>query len=152
MGAHGSCRHSDAYRSITTSALSEGPHTLTAKASDIAGNESAPSVGLTITIDTSSPDTLAPGLQSFTSTAPDATYGPGDEINITANYDETIAGGSTLQVVLDNGETVTLNNVSGSSISGTYTVGATGSGQNSADLTVASISSESVTDGAGKPR
>jgi len=70
----------------------------------------------------------------------------GSNINITANYDENIAAGSTLTVVLDNGESVTLSSISGSSLSGTYTVGTTGSGEDSGDLTVASISSESVSD------
>ena len=41
--------------SITTSALSVGPHTITAKATDAAGNTSIVSSGLTVTIDTSVP-------------------------------------------------------------------------------------------------
>ncbi|RVT48145.1 tandem-95 repeat protein [Rheinheimera sediminis] len=41
--------------SITSSVLSEGSHTLTAKAVDTAGNESVASAGLTITIDTTAP-------------------------------------------------------------------------------------------------
>jgi Ca2+-binding RTX toxin-like protein len=42
--------------SITpSSALSEGSHTLTAKAADAAGNVSAPSAGLAVTIDTTAP-------------------------------------------------------------------------------------------------
>ncbi len=135
--------------SITSSVLSEGDHTLTATATDAAGNESSASSGLTITIDTSGGgDTQAPELQSFTSTTTDDTYGPGASIDITANYDESIAAGSTLTVVLDNGESVLLDTIGGSSISGTYTVGATGSGEDSSDLTVASISAESVSDAA----
>ena len=41
--------------SITSSALSEGSHTLTAKATDGAGNVSVSSAGLTITLDTTAP-------------------------------------------------------------------------------------------------
>ena len=52
-------------------------------------------------------------------------------------------------MVLDNGQSVVLAAVSGSTLTGTYTVGATGSAQDSADLTVGSISSASVFDLAG---
>jgi hypothetical protein len=41
--------------SITSSTLSEGPHTITTKATDAAGNISAASSGLTITINTTAP-------------------------------------------------------------------------------------------------
>lgn len=88
----------------------------------------------------------APVLTSFTSTTADGTYGAGTSINIRATYDENIAAGSTMTVGLDTGVNVVLNSVSGSTLSGTYTVGAEGSGQNSADLNVSSIVSESVTD------
>ncbi|MBN1494913.1 S-layer homology domain-containing protein [Candidatus Peregrinibacteria bacterium] len=93
-------------------------------------------------------DAQAPVLQSFTSTTLDGTYGPGMGINIRANYDETLVGGSLLTVTLDNGANVLLNNVAGSTVSGTYTIGATGSGEDSLDLTVASIvgASENVAD------
>ncbi|MFZ5365213.1 MAG: Ig-like domain-containing protein [Patescibacteria group bacterium] len=94
-------------------------------------------------------DALPPTLQSFTSTTVDGTYGPGSNINVTATYNENIAGGSLMTVTLDNGVNVTLNNIVGSTISGTYTVGVTGSGEDSADLTVASILSESVADSYG---
>lgn len=93
-----------------------------------------------------SPDTQAPLLQNFSSTSPDGTYGPGATINITATYNEALANGSSLTLQLDNGQVVSLNTVSGNSVSGNYTVGTTGSGQDSLDLTVTAISSESVTD------
>lgn len=94
-------------------------------------------------------DVTAPTLQSFTSVTGDATYGPTDTINITATYDEPIQAGGTLNVVLDNGQAVILNAVAGNNVSGTYTVGATGSEQDSADLTVASITTENVSDALG---
>ncbi len=40
---------------ITTSALSEGPHTLTALTADVAGNVSGVSNGFAVTIDTTAP-------------------------------------------------------------------------------------------------
>ena len=136
--------------SITSGVLSDGAHTLTARATDLAGNQSAASVALAITIDTSGGgDTAAPILQSFSSTSADGSYGPGASISITATFDEALRGDSTLTVVLDNGQSVVLAAVSGSTLTGTYTVGATGSAQDSADLTVGSISSASVFDLAG---
>ena len=127
-----------------------GAHTLTARATDLAGNQSAASVALAITIDTSGGgDTAAPILQSFSSSSADGSYGPGASISITATFDEALRGDSTLTVVLDNGQSVVLAAVSGSTLTGTYTVGATGSAQDSADLTVGSISSASVFDLAG---
>ena len=107
-------------------------------------------MALAITIDTSGGgDTAAPILQSFSSTSADGSYGPGASISITATFDEALRGDSTLTVVLDNGQSVVLAAVSGSTLTGTYTVGATGSAQDSADLTVGSISSASVFDLAG---
>lgn len=97
----------------------------------------------TFTIDTLS----QPVLQSFTSTTADGTYGPGSQIKIYANYDKVIADtGSNLGVTLDNGVSVVLNQVSGKSIWGAYAIGPTGSGEDSGDLSIASIDSESVTD------
>ncbi|RXT47722.1 Ig-like domain-containing protein [Bradyrhizobium betae] len=49
--------------SFTTAALADGSHTLTAKTMDAAGNLSAASTALSITVDTVAPD--APALQSF---------------------------------------------------------------------------------------
>ncbi len=42
--------------------LAEGVHTITAKTSDVAGNASAASTGLTITVDKTAPDTSEPDL------------------------------------------------------------------------------------------
>ena len=87
-----------------------------------------------------------PALISFTSSTADNTYGPGAVINITATYDEALAGGGNLTVTLTNGVNVLLNNVSGTTVFGSYTVGVTGSGQDSGDLSIGSIISESVSD------
>ncbi len=87
---------------------------------------------------------MRPILTSFTSTTANGTYGPGTTIVIRATYDEAIKSGSTLTVVLDTGKSVALSTVSGSTVSGTYTVGATGSDEDSNDLNVRSITSEAV--------
>lgn len=91
-------------------------------------------------------DATAPILNSFTSSTSDDVYGPGSSINVTANYDENLLLISSLTVVLDNGQSVLLDTVVNNTISGTYTVGATGSGQDTSDLTVASITTENVFD------
>jgi hypothetical protein len=89
----------------------------------------------------------APHLQSFTSTKANGIYGPTTTINITANYSENLAVGSTVTAVLNTGASVTLNTITGNTtLTGTYTVGATGSGQNTNDLTVTSISSQNSCD------
>ena len=91
-------------------------------------------------------DSTPPTLQSLTSTTPNGTYGPGSSILIIATYNEALGAGSTLTVTLDNGASVALSTVSGMTASGAYVVGATGSAQDSSDLTVAAIASESVED------
>ncbi|HRH31130.1 MAG TPA: SwmB domain-containing protein [Candidatus Paceibacterota bacterium] len=87
---------------------------------------------------------LLPNLTSFSSATADGTYTEGDAITITANFGKTLASGSTMTVTLNTGASVVLNNRSGSTLSGTYTVGA---GEETPDLAVTAISSASVTDG-----
>jgi len=91
-------------------------------------------------------DSARPYLLSFTSTNPDATYGPGASINITATYSENLGAGATLTAVFNTGKTATLNTVSGTTVYTNYIVGGTGSGSDTSDLTVAVIPSESVPD------
>jgi hypothetical protein len=82
-------------------------------------------------------ETIAPTLTSITSTTANGTYGVGSSINLTANFSEaiTLAGGSIV-LTLNNGATVNLTNVSGTSLSGTYTIA---SGQSSTGLNVSAI-------------
>jgi YVTN family beta-propeller protein len=87
---------------------------------------------------------LFPYLTSFTSTSLNGTYYVDDQINITANFGSTLEAGSNMTVRLSNGASVVLNNVNGSSLSGQYTIA--GGGEYSPDLSVASITSASVTD------
>jgi len=98
-------------------------------------------------------DNSLPNLVSFTSSTFDDTYGPDADINITATYDDSnMSALSSLTVVLNNGASVILNNVSGATIYGDYIVGATDSGEDITGLTVASITTESARDGWGNTR
>ncbi|WP_185714237.1 Ig-like domain-containing protein [Rheinheimera mesophila] len=74
--------------SITSSALSEGSHTLTAKAVDAAGNESAVSSGLSVTIDTTAP--------TVTSSVPDgAALANAASVIFTVAFNDTVYGLAT---------------------------------------------------------
>jgi len=72
--------------------------------------------------------TAPPVLQSLTSTTADGAYTNGDQIAICANYDQALAAGSTLNVTLDTGATLTLTHVDASlggtiSVDGSYAIG-----------------------------
>ncbi len=82
----------------------------------------------------------APALVSLTSTSPDGTYSQGQSVNITANFSKILGTGSIMRLLFDSGGTADLSSVSGTTLSGTYTIG---SGQSSPDLKVSSISSSS---------
>ena len=81
-------------------------------------------------------DVTNPVLTGFTSTTASGTYGPGSNINITATFNEPLGAGSTMSVTLNNMIIVSLDSVSGGTLSGTYTVGDLGSEQNSPALSV----------------
>lgn len=70
--------------SFTAGALAEGPHTITARATDLAGNVSPASNALVVTIDTTAP--------AVTSVAPppNATYYAGDSLDFTVNFNESV--------------------------------------------------------------
>ncbi len=92
-------------------------------------------------------DGAAPQIANATSTTPDNTYGPGIAINISLTFTEAVSSA---------GLTINLDTVAGlstgvlttqSSFAGNiYTVGVTGSGENTTDLTISSISG-TMTDG-----
>ena len=86
--------------------------------------------------------TSAPFLENFSSELPAGTYGPQQDIVIRAQYNEPLAPASTITVRLNNNAQVALASVSGNVISGTYTVGATGSGEDTSKLFVSSIVSQ----------
>ncbi len=97
-------------------------------------------------------DTTAPTLLSFTTPTDNGTYGPGRTITIVATYDETVSSDSRITITLDNGKKIILNTASGSTLTGTYQVGNTGSGEDSSHLTVSKIYTESVLDTSGNKR
>jgi hypothetical protein len=109
---------------------------------DLAGNSTTTS-STSVTYDT---DSLT--LNSFSSDTENNIYGPGSTINLTATYSKDLISG-LLTVTLDTGASVTLDTISTNTISGTYTVGATGSGEDSDALTVTSIDSVTVADSLG---
>ena len=94
-------------------------------------------------------DTTAPVFIEITSGLSDGTYGPMASVGVTAQFNEALRSDSVVVVTLDNGVIVTLDQVYGDYVFGMYDVGATGSGEDSSDLTVASLDSVSVYDIAG---
>ncbi|MFZ2778643.1 MAG: fibronectin type III domain-containing protein, partial [Candidatus Moraniibacteriota bacterium] len=95
------------------------------------------------TFETASSD--APVLQSLTSTTADGIYGPASSINLTATYNQTLATNSSITVTLNTGAQIILNTISNDTkLIGTYTVGATGSNQNTNALSVSTIALQNV--------
>ena len=83
--------------SITTSVLGEGVHTLTARATDAAGNQGASSAAFHVTIDTS-----APGAPSITAFAGDSgTAGDHVTNDQTLTLSGTAEAGDTVEVFRD---------------------------------------------------
>ena len=109
--------------------LADGTWSVTSTQTN-SGVTSAASSAMSMTI-----DTARPTVSSFSSTKADGTYGIGTTINITATMSETVADGASITVTLDTGDTVVLTKASGTTLTGTYTVGV---GDTSSDLTVSS--------------
>ncbi|MCP4739271.1 MAG: hemagglutinin, partial [Bosea sp.] len=93
--------------SITTSALGQGTHTLTARATDAAGNQSAASTAFHVTIDTTAP--AAPVIGTVTDDVPPQT-GPVADNGFSNDTTLTITGsaeaGSTVTIYDSDGTTV----------------------------------------------
>lgn len=70
--------------SYTAGVLGDGDHTITATATDVAGNTSATSAALMITVDTSMPSVNSVAVPG------DATYNSGSPLNLTVNFDENV--------------------------------------------------------------
>ncbi len=115
----------------------EGSYDFKVRAIDPQNNTSSFSASLVVTYDIS-----APTLSSLTSTTADGRYSSGSNINITATFSEQISTGSTMSVTLDTGDVIVLSNISGNTLTGTYSVSEEDS---SLDLTVISIVSVNVT-------
>ncbi len=104
---------------------------------------SRPNDGDLTYLDTDKTPSLLPALISFTSSSAEGNYGVTQSLNITANFSHELAAGSTMTVSLNTGATVTLDTVSGNSLSGTYVIG---NGEQTPDIAVTAITSASVTD------
>ena len=112
---------------ITTAALSENTHIITATQQDVAGNTSSASSALSVTVDTTDPN-----VDSTSSTTLNGTYKIGDDINITVTISEAVVdNGTTVNVGLDTGVSITTSYLTSTTFSGTYTVG---DGENTSDL------------------
>ena len=112
---HATANNSGTWSITTNVALTQGAHTLTAKAIDAAGNTSSASAGLTVAI-----DTTAPTVSSITRA--DANPTTADNLTYTVVFNESVTGLSTS--AFDLTETGTANG-SISSVSGsgsTYNV------------------------------
>ncbi|WP_310281301.1 Ig-like domain-containing protein [Rheinheimera soli] len=111
--------------SITSSALSAGSHILTAKATDAAGNESAASSGLSVTIDTEAPvKPAAPDLDANSDT------GSSNSDNLTNATSLTFNG------TAEDGSTVSLSSSVDNALGATTATGGSWS------LTTAAVTSE----------
>jgi hypothetical protein len=98
---------------ITTSTLSSGTHSITAKATDAAGNVSAASTGYAVTIDTAAPG--APTGLALDTTTDSGAAGDGVTSFTQVKIDGTAEAGST----------VTLYDTDGTTVLGTGTANAT---------------------------
>ena len=101
--------------SFTTSALSAGAHTLTAKQTDTAGNTSVASSGLSVSIDTTATAPTGLDLDVGSDT------GSSNSDNITNDTTPTISGGGA-----ESGATVTLYDTDGTTSLGTATADGSG--------------------------
>lgn len=122
--------------SITSSALSSGSHTVTATATDLAGNVSAAGSGLAITIDTTAP-TLA-----ITSSA--SSLKAGETATITFTFSEAASGFTVGDISLSGG---TLSGFSGSGL--LYTATFTPTASVNAGTAIVSVAAGSYMDVAG---
>lgn len=94
-------------------------------------------------VDTTTISSQLPSLTSFSTSAANGTYTTGQIIPITANFGQTLLAGSTMTVTLNTGASVVLNSVSGTTLSGNYTIAG---GHTTPDLSVTAVTSASVSD------
>ena len=92
-------------------------------------------------------DTTAPTVATgtgFTSTSADTSYNNGDAVNIRATMSEAVIAGSSFTVTLGTTDEIVLTAAStGTTLSGTYTIG---SNDSASDLAISSFVAGSVTD------
>ena len=125
--------------SITSSILSDGAHTLTAKATDAAGNTSAASVGLTLTVDTSF---IAPA----SIVVADSSLTVGETSLVTITFGEAVSGFDNTDLTVANG---TLSAVASSDGGTTWTATFTPTAGLTAASNQITLDNTGVTDMAG---
>ncbi|KKQ45804.1 MAG: RCC1 repeat-containing protein, partial [Candidatus Moranbacteria bacterium GW2011_GWC2_37_8] len=114
---------------------------VTAKFIDQAGNESS-TADTTIEYDNSKPV-----LEKITAEQGSGIYGPGSQIKLIAQYNETLVAGSNMTIQLNNGKQILLDEIENNNqLVKTYTVGVTGALEDTEKLKVASIISQNVSD------
>jgi hypothetical protein len=100
-------------------------------------------------------DTVTPAITSITENPSSGTFGPGATIAFTVNFNEAVSvSGGTPSLALNDGGSATYTSGSGTSaLTFTYTVGAQGSGQNTAWLSLAAngvnLNGAAIKNGAG---
>lgn len=134
----------------TSAALGDGGHFISATATDVAGNTSAFSPVLGVTIDTS-----APSIGSVAAPA-DGTYGAGQALTFTVNFSEAVSvditGGSPRLALVVGASTVYADYLSGSGSSAlvfSYTVAGGDSDSDGVTLGALSAHGASLADRAG---
>lgn len=66
--------------------------------------------------------TGTPLLKSFSTDTPDGTYRDGAIMNIVASFDQKLASGSTMTLLLNNGVELVLDSINDQQLSANYTV------------------------------
>jgi hypothetical protein len=135
---------------ITSAALAEGSYTITSEQTDVAGNASVASAGLSITVDTTNGS-----VSSVNSVTAAGSYKAADAISIQVNFSEAVFVTGTPQLTLETGTgDAIVNYTSGTgttTLNFNYTIS---SGENSADLdyvstAALSLNGGTITDDAG---
>jgi putative cell wall-binding protein len=124
--------------SITASVLSEGGHTVTAKATDLAGNTGAASAGLSLTIDTTTP--------TATVAVADASLKADETTTVTFTFSEVVTGFTNDDLTVSGG---TLTPVSSSDGGVTYTATFTPAADTEDATNTIDLNLAGVTDAAG---
>ncbi|MBV8092477.1 MAG: hypothetical protein JO110_04440, partial [Acetobacteraceae bacterium] len=135
---------SDGTWTYTTTGLSAGTHSFTAKATDSAGNVSAASAALDLIL-----DPVAPTVTALADDiAPGTTLNAGKNVTFTVSTSKSVMVAGTPSLTLNDGGTATYSSGSGTNaLTFTYTVA--GSDASVADLLVTGLTGGTITDAAG---
>ena len=125
-----------------------GAHSLTATATDAAGNTGVASSALSVTI-----DTTAPVVTQTVATPSSGIEFPGDTVTVTLTLSEAVTVSGTPTLTLNDGGTATYTGGSGSNaLTFSYTVGASDATVSALAITAVNLlNGAKVTDAAGNP-